>query len=43
MENEGMRITVVGALGIAFVVLLVVVLVRFLIGKRPQDFRNSLE
>jgi predicted permease len=43
VENEGMKITVVGALAIAGVFLLVVLLVRILRGKPPQDVRNPLE
>jgi hypothetical protein len=43
VENEGMRITVVGALAIAGVVLLVVLLVRFLRGKPPQNVKNPSE
>jgi hypothetical protein len=38
-----MKITVVGVLAIAGVVLLLVLLVRFLRGKPPLDVRNSLE
>jgi hypothetical protein len=43
VENEGMKITVVGALAIAGVVLLVVLLVRFLRGKPPQGVGNPSE
>ena len=41
MENEGMKITVVGALAIAGVVLLLALLVRFLREKPQQDGSNS--
>jgi hypothetical protein len=41
VENEGMKITVVGALAIAGVVLLLALLVRFLREKPQQDGSNS--
>jgi hypothetical protein len=41
VENEGMKITVVGALAIAGVVLLLLLLVRFLREKQQQDGSNS--
>lgn len=40
VENEGIKITVVGALAIAGVVLLLVLLVRFLREKQQQNGSN---
>jgi hypothetical protein len=41
MENEGMKITIVGALAIAGVVLVIVLLARFLRNESPGDESNS--
>ena len=41
MENEGMKITIVGALAIAGVVLVIVLLARFLGNESPGDGSNS--
>jgi predicted permease len=41
MENEGMRITVVGALAIVGVVLLIALLARFLRNESPRDGSSS--
>jgi hypothetical protein len=41
VENEGMKITVVGALAIAGVVLLLALFVRFLRNRSTEDGSNS--
>jgi hypothetical protein len=41
VENEGMKITVVGALTIAGVVLLLALLIRFLRNTPPEETSNS--
>jgi hypothetical protein len=41
MENQGMKITVVGVLAIAGIVALLVLLVRFLRNQSPENGSNS--